>query len=96
MNTTSHASLNLIGSSPAMRALDFEVGLAARSHAKVLITGETGVGKDVVARMIHHRSPRSNGPMAANNCRGLPGSPPESPPAHPARCTAGNLASGRR
>jgi transcriptional regulator with GAF, ATPase, and Fis domain len=72
MNATPHASLSLIGSSPAMRALDLEIETAARSHAKVLITGETGVGKEVVARMIHHRGSRSHAPMAAINCAGIP------------------------
>ena len=42
-----------------MRELDRDIETAARSHAKVLITGETGVGKEVVARLIHQRSSRS-------------------------------------
>src|SRR5688572_4891170 len=62
----------LIGSSPAMRALDHDIETAARSQAKVLITGETGVGKEVVARLIHQRSPRNRAPMAAINCAGFP------------------------
>ncbi len=72
MNTTSHGAIRLIGSSPAMRALDLEIETAARSHAKVLITGETGVGKEVVARLIHQRSSRSRAPLAAINCAGIP------------------------
>ncbi len=74
MNTTQRASMSLIGSSPVMRELDREIATAARSNAKVLITGETGVGKEVVARMIHHHSPRSHAPMAAINCAGIPDS----------------------
>ena len=49
---------NLIGVSPAMRAIRAEVEWAARSDAKVLLTGESGVGKDIAARVIHQRSAR--------------------------------------
>ena len=48
----------LIGESPAMVAMRMELELAARSQAKVLISGETGAGKEVVARLIHHNGPR--------------------------------------
>jgi transcriptional regulator with PAS, ATPase and Fis domain len=44
---------------------------AAESPAKVLITGESGVGKDVVARFIHSHSPRSHAPFVAVNCAGV-------------------------
>jgi transcriptional regulator with GAF, ATPase, and Fis domain len=74
MKATAHASIEMIGSSPAMRELDLEITSAARSHAKVLITGETGVGKEVVARLIHQRSARSHQAMAAINCAGIPDS----------------------
>lgn len=65
-------ALYLIGTSAATRALDDEIDLASRADAKVLITGETGVGKDVVARLIHSRSARRMAPLAAINCAGLP------------------------
>jgi len=64
----------LIGDSPAIRTIREEVEAAARSDAKVLITGETGVGKDVVARLIHQRSPRRLAQFATVNCAGLPDS----------------------
>src|SRR3970282_2258235 len=63
-----------VARSAAMRALESEVDCAARSDAKVLITGETGVGKEVVARLIHQRSGRANASMVAVNCAGLPDS----------------------
>lgn len=58
--------------SPAMRALMVTVERAAASSAKVLITGESGVGKDVIAREIHRLSPRADRPFVALNCAGLP------------------------
>ena len=63
-----------VGRSEVMRALEIEVDCAARSDAKVLITGETGVGKEVVARLIHQRSTRSSAGMVTLNCAGLPDS----------------------
>src|SRR6188768_2992026 len=60
-----------VARSEVMRALETEIDCAARSDAKVLVTGETGVGKEVVARLIHQRSPRSGASMVALNCAGL-------------------------
>ena len=63
-----------VGSSALSRQLVSEIEMAARSDAKVLVTGETGVGKDVVARLLHQRSARSGAPLATINCAGLPDS----------------------
>ena len=62
----------LLGESPVIEALRADIQSAARTHAKVLITGETGVGKEVVARLIHHQSARSRQPFMAVNCSGIP------------------------
>lgn len=63
-----------IAASEAMRILEADIDSAARSDAKVLLTGETGVGKDVVAQLIHQRSPRASATMVTLNCAGLPDS----------------------
>jgi DNA-binding NtrC family response regulator len=56
------------GSSPAWRALKRQIEQVAPSNAPVLIQGETGSGKEIVARMIHAGSRRSAGPFIAVNC----------------------------
>jgi transcriptional regulator with GAF, ATPase, and Fis domain len=62
----------LIGDSVPMVAVRQEIEYAARSDAKVLILGETGVGKDVVARLIHAASSRRGRAFLAINCSGVP------------------------
>ena len=64
--------VRLIGRSPQMVALQAEIDRVARSDAKVLITGESGVGKEIVSRAIHTGGPRANMPFAPVNCAGLP------------------------
>lgn len=66
------SSPQLIGCSFSTRSLRDELEYAARSDAKLLITGESGVGKEVVARLVHKKSARSRGPFIAINCAGIP------------------------
>jgi transcriptional regulator with GAF, ATPase, and Fis domain len=63
---------HLIGTSPAAARLKSEIDRAARSDAKVLITGESGVGKDIAARLIHAASQRHSMPLLSINCAGMP------------------------
>jgi transcriptional regulator with GAF, ATPase, and Fis domain len=62
----------LIGSSPAMERTVAIIRLVGARRATVLITGETGTGKEMVARAIHLASPRAHLPMVAVNCNALP------------------------
>jgi DNA-binding NtrC family response regulator len=64
--------MQLIGPSAAMREVAQEILCASRSNAKVLITGESGVGKEVVARLIHQGSQRAKSPLVTINCAGVP------------------------
>jgi two-component system, NtrC family, response regulator HydG len=62
----------LVGAGPAMRTLQTAIDFVAGSSAPVLVTGETGVGKELVARAIHARSDRSNNPFIAVNTSAIP------------------------
>jgi transcriptional regulator with GAF, ATPase, and Fis domain len=61
----------LIGDSAATRELRSQVQYAAQSDAKVMITGESGVGKEVACQQLHGQSRRSRGPLITINCGGL-------------------------
>ena len=62
----------LIGTSTPILDLIEEIGRIATSDAKVLVTGESGVGKELVATAIHRRSPRAARQLVTVNCAGLP------------------------
>src|SRR5262245_62120045 len=64
----------VVGIGTAIRAIEAEIEYAARSDAKVLITGESGVGKEVIARLVHQRSRRALTPLVTINCAGIPDS----------------------
>ncbi len=61
--------IQLTGRSAEVTALEQEIDRVARSDAKVLITGESGVGKEIVARAIHSRGPRATHVFAPVNCQ---------------------------
>lgn len=62
----------LLGESQAMQEVFRTIGRLSRSDISVLITGETGSGKEVVARVLHQHSPRANGPFVAINTAAVP------------------------
>jgi two-component system nitrogen regulation response regulator NtrX len=63
---------NMIGESPAMQEVKAKIKLFANNDNTVLITGESGVGKELVARQIHIQSKRSDKPFVAINCAAIP------------------------
>ncbi len=64
---------NVIGDSPAMNEVFATVGQVANSRATVLILGETGTGKEMIAKAIHYNSPRKDQPFIRVNCGALTG-----------------------
>jgi two-component system response regulator PilR (NtrC family) len=62
----------LLGESPAMQALRATIIKVARSQAPVYVSGESGVGKELVARLIHEQGPRAGGPFVPVNCGAIP------------------------
>ena len=63
---------SMIGNSPAMQEVYKTIGRIARSDATVLISGETGTGKELVASILHNTSSYSRGPLVKVNCAALP------------------------
>src|SRR5581483_11037382 len=64
---------NIIGDSPAMHEVFATVGQVANSRATVLLLGETGTGKEMIAKSIHYNSPRKDKPFVRVNCGALTG-----------------------
>ena len=62
----------IIGESPALKKMLARLEAVAQTGANVLIQGESGVGKELVAHVIHARSPRQNGPLVKVNCASIP------------------------
>jgi len=65
-------STEILGTSAAIRRVLEQIEMVAPTDANVLILGETGVGKELVARAIHERSPRRNRPLVKVNCTAIP------------------------
>jgi DNA-binding NtrC family response regulator len=63
---------NIIGSSPAMQEIFATIMRVAPTRATVLLAGESGVGKDMIARAIHQHSPRKDRPFVKINCTAIP------------------------
>ena len=72
------SGFNFIGKSAAFQQLTSEINTVAHSDLTVLVTGETGVGKELVAHSIHQASNRNDAPLVAVNCAALPESLVES------------------
>ena len=72
MIVSRHHNAQLIGTSAPIRDLIEEIARVSNSDAKVLITGESGVGKELVAKAIHTGSPRVREPFVPINCAGMP------------------------
>src|SRR5271167_1693189 len=66
------ATSDMIGSSPKFRALLDEINMVAPVDSAVLVRGETGTGKEVIAQAIHDASPRRRNPFVAINCAAIP------------------------
>jgi two-component system response regulator HydG/two-component system response regulator AtoC len=62
----------MIGESPAIRSIKASIGKVAPTDSNVLITGETGTGKELVAELIHRNSPRRQKPFVCINCAAIP------------------------
>ncbi len=63
---------NIVGRSPAMQEIFAAIERVGPSRATVLLTGESGVGKDLIARAIHFHSPRKDRPLVKINCTAIP------------------------
>ena len=62
----------IVGKSPALKYMMAQIEAVAETPASVLVLGESGVGKELVARAIHAQSPRADGPLVKVNCASIP------------------------
>lgn len=69
---STESSTEIIGSCDLIENLKNEISIVAQSYLTVLVLGETGVGKELVARQVHNLSPRALGPLIYVNCAALP------------------------
>jgi len=67
------APFEIVGKTPVIRALMEKIDKVAATPARVLITGENGTGKELVARALHRKSPRAAKPFVEVNCAAIPG-----------------------
>ncbi|MDQ3290288.1 MAG: sigma-54 dependent transcriptional regulator [Bacteroidota bacterium] len=65
-------NFEMVGSSPALEKVRRAIDKVAQTDARVLITGPNGAGKEMVARQLHEKSNRANGPMIEVNCAAIP------------------------
>jgi len=72
LRDTVRSRFEIVGASYAIRAVTEKIELVARTPARVLITGENGTGKELVARAIHSNSPRAREPFIEVNCAAIP------------------------
>ncbi len=72
VNDLSEATPEIIGQAPSMQEVFRAIGRLSRSHATVLINGESGSGKELVARALHRHSPRADKPFIAINTAAIP------------------------
>jgi two-component system, NtrC family, nitrogen regulation response regulator NtrX len=71
-HTPAAAGVELLGECESMKKMKAQINLVASKNTWVLITGENGTGKEVVARSLHHRSSRADKPFVAVNCAAIP------------------------
>jgi two-component system nitrogen regulation response regulator NtrX len=73
LRDTVRSRFEIVGASYAIRAVTEKIELVAKTPARVLVTGENGTGKELVAQAIHANSPRATGPFVEVNCAAIPG-----------------------
>jgi two-component system nitrogen regulation response regulator NtrX len=73
LRDTVHSRFEIVGGSYGIRAVTEKIALVAKTPARVLITGENGTGKELVARAVHTQSARAKGPFVEVNCAAIPG-----------------------